>query len=405
MIWGEKFMNNESDMCLKDEKYKAKVIAFYLPQYHCIPENDKWWGKGFTEWTNTKKAKPLFEGHYQPKTPLNNNYYNLLDPEVMHNQAILAKEKGIYGFCYYHYWFKNGKKLLEKPIERMLTDKAVDLPFCLCWANENWSKRWDGGKNEVIMPQDYGDEIEWERHFLYLLDFFNDPRYIKIDAKPVFVIYKPQLIPKLHRMMNYFRMRAIQSGLKGITFISQHPSWILDKKYNPNYFDYMIKFEPFFTYSMIDRNIDIQHYSLENKLWNVINENELLLKLLSFVKTIRDRLQNTSESDNLPLKIKDYDEYWKYILNDEISSEKMIRGAFTDWDNTARKTNGMLFKGATPQKFEKYFERLVNSNESKDSFIFINAWNEWAEGAYLEPDEKYGYSYLDAVEHTVKIIK
>lgn len=396
-------MNSKSDLILNDEKYKAKVIAFFLPQYHCIPENDKWWGKGFTEWTNTKKAKPLFDGHYQPKTPMNQNYYNLLDPKVMRNQAVLAKEKGIYGFCYYHYWFKNGKKLLEKPIEMMLMDKLVDIPFCLCWANENWSKRWDGGKNEVIMTQDYGDEKEWEQHFLYLLDFFKDPRYIKIDGKPVFVIYKPQLIPKLYKMINYLKKRAIQAGMEGITFVSQHPSWILDKKYNPNYFDYMIKFEPFFTYSTINRNIDINHYTFSNKLWNDINDNGLFLKFLEFAKKIRDKLKKTSESDSSPLIIKDYDEYWNYILENRISGKKLIRGAFTDWDNTARKTNGMLFKGASPQKFENYFERLVESNQSKDSLIFINAWNEWAEGAYLEPDEKHGFSYLEAVERAVKI--
>lgn len=394
---------NKTDECRQQiKKTKAKVIAFYLPQYHCIPENDKWWGKGFTEWTNTKKAKPLFEGHYQPKTPLNKNYYNLLEKGVMEKQAKLARENGIYGFCYYHYWFKDGKKLLEKPIEAMLKNKEVDIPFCLCWANENWSKRWDGGKNEVIIEQDYGDEKEWELHFLYLLEFFKDPRYIKIDGKPVFVIYKPQLIPKVSKMMNYFRKRALQCGLKGISFLCQHPSWILDKRYNPNYFDYIIKFEPFFTYSTINRNVDLNQYSLKNRFWNLINENNILLQILDTLKNIRDKTQKSLKNDQSFLQVKDYDEYWNYILANRISNKKLIQGAFTDWDNTARKTNGMLFKGGSPEKFEKYFQKLVNTNKSKDSIIFINAWNEWAEGAYLEPDEKYGYSYLESVSRAVR---
>ncbi len=390
---------------LKIDEKKAKVVAFYLPQYHCIPENDKWWGKGFTEWTNTKKAKPLFEGHYQPKTPMDENYYNLLDPSVMEEQAKLAKEKGIYGFCYYHYWFKNGKKLLEKPIEAMLKNKEVDIPFCLCWANENWSKRWDGGRNEIIMAQDYGDEKEWESHFLYLLEFFNDPRYIKIDNKPAFVIYKPQLIPKVFRMMNYFKKRALESGLNGITFLCQHPSWILDKKYNPNYFDYIIKFEPFFTYTTLNRELDLKRYTLKNRIWNLINESTILLKGLEVLKSIRDKIEKSITNDDSVLKIKDYDEYWNYILDNYISSENLIRGAFTDWDNTARKVNGMVFKGASPEKFGKYFQKLVDTNKSKDSLIFINAWNEWAEGAYLEPDEKYGYSYLNEVAKAVEVKK
>lgn len=384
------------------EELKAKVIAFYLPQYHCIPENDKWWGKGFTEWTNTRKAKPLFKGHYQPKTPLNENYYNLLDPKVMEEQSKLAQKYGVSGFCYYHYWFKNGKKLLEKPIEAMLKNKNISIPFCLCWANENWTRRWDGGKNEIIMEQDYGDEQEWEQHFSYLLPFFKDERYIRINNKPVFVIYKPQLIPKLKKMLNFFKKSAKANGLDGIVFLSQHPSWILDKKYNPSYFDYLIEFEPFFTYSTKDKKVDISNYSKTNKVWNIINENEILLLLLNYVKKIRDKVIKEKNIDNTLLQIKDYDEYWSYILNNRVTSSKLIRGAFTDWDNTARKKNGMMFKGASPEKFEQYFKKLVEDNTSIDNLIFINAWNEWAEGAYLEPDMKYGYAYLNALYNCVK---
>lgn len=255
------------------------------------------------------------------------------------------------------------------------------------------------------MAQDYGDEKEWESHFLYLLEFFNDPRYIKIDDKPAFVIYKPQLIPKVFRMMNYLKKRALESGLNGITFLCQHPSWILDKKYNPNYFDYIIKFEPFFTYTTLNRELDLKRYTLKNRIWNLINENTILLKGLDVLKNIRDKIEKNTTNDDSVLKIKDYDEYWNYILDNHISSENLIRGAFTDWDNTARKVNGMVFKGASPEKFGKYFQKLVDTNKSKDSLIFINAWNEWAEGAYLEPDEKYGYSYLNEVAKAVGVKK
>lgn len=171
-----------------------KVVAFYLPQYHPIPENDKAYGKNFTEWVNVKKALPLFENHNQPRIPLENNYYSLLDENTMIEQSKLAKSYGIYGFCYYHYWFKNGKKLLEKPLEMMLNTKEIDIPFMLCWANENWTKHWDGGNNEIIVEQDYGDYDDLINHIDYLCRFFRDKRYIKIDDKPVLVIYKPEII-------------------------------------------------------------------------------------------------------------------------------------------------------------------------------------------------------------------
>ena len=165
-----------------------KVIAFYLPQFHTIPENDEWWGKGFTEWTNVKAAKPLFEGHVQPRIPLNNNYYNLLDDEVMEWQVELARQYGVYGFCFYHYWF-DGHMLLEKPMENMLNSDKINFPYCICWANENWTNAWTAnGDVKTLIKQTYGDREEWERHFSYLLDFFKDKNYIKENNKPLFVL-------------------------------------------------------------------------------------------------------------------------------------------------------------------------------------------------------------------------
>ena len=195
-----------------------KIIAFYLPQYHTIPENDKWWGEGFTEWTNTRKAKPLFKGHQQPKTPLNDNYYCLLDKETQEWQAELAQENGVYGFCYYHYWF-NGKMLLEKPMEIMLKNENITLPFCISWANEPWARTWDGKDKEVLMPQSYGDEKEWKKHFDYLLQFFKDKRYIKIDNKPIFLIYRTSSIPNCEKMVDYWNNLCKENGFEGLYLI------------------------------------------------------------------------------------------------------------------------------------------------------------------------------------------
>ena len=191
---------------------KIKPIAFYLPQYHSIPENDLAWGKGFTEWTNVKKAKPLFPGHYQPRIPLDQNYYNLEDSTVMKQQSVIAKDHGIFGFCYYHYWFKNGKKLLEKPIENMLKDPDVDIPFCLCWANESWTKRWNGRDGEIIVEQDYGAIDDWKAHFNYLFEFISDSRYITLDGKPIIIIYKPDEIPCMNDMMECWQNLALENG-------------------------------------------------------------------------------------------------------------------------------------------------------------------------------------------------
>lgn len=184
-----------------------KIIAFYLPQFHEIPENNEWWGEGFTEWVNVKKAKPLFEGHNQPRVPLDDKYYDLLDDEVKIWQAKIAKENGIYGFCYYHYWF-NGRKVLERPMEQMLRNNEVDIPFCVCWANEPWTKAWIG-RNEIILPQFYGEKKEWKEHFDYLLPFFQDKRYIKENGKPLMVIYRAEVITNLNEMLDYWSELAV----------------------------------------------------------------------------------------------------------------------------------------------------------------------------------------------------
>lgn len=375
-----------------------KVIAFYLPQYHAIPENDRAHGKGFTEWVNTKKAQPLFEGQYQPRTPLGGNYYNLLNESVMVKQAKLAKEYGVYGFCYYHYWFGNGKKLLEKPIENMLKNKNIDIPFCLCWANENWCKRWDGGNNEIIVEQDYGSKESWNNHIDYLMSFFLDERYIKIDEMPLLVIYKPELIPNFNDMITLFQNAVRKKGFKGVKIASQYPTIMLTESEMKKSIDYFIHFEPRY----------IQEYCRVKNQGVLQKKSEDVRKAIkhfminhSFGKVVKlgQRITGKMNIENKELEIRDYDNDWNCILKLEKYGFQDLAGGFVDWDNTPRNVKGLAYKGATPEKFEKYMSQLVKNVDKSQcqKYIFINAWNEWAEGAYLEPDEKFKYNYLEAL--------
>lgn len=374
----------------------VKIIPFYLPQFHTIPENDEWWGEGFTEWTNVKKAKPLFEGHDQPRIPLNNNYYNLMDDNVKIWQAKLAKEYGVFGFCYYHYWFKGGRQLLEKPAEQMLKNKEIDIPFCFCWANENWSKNWDGGNREVIMEQDYGSQEDWEKHFQYFVQFFRDERYITVHGKPLLIIYKPEQIIDLQQMVAYFRKRAKEEGFPGLCCAFQFPMYYADMYYRGDIFDYRIGFEPVYS-----RNVEkLGRLGTAKKV-------ELLRKFLgenavSAYRRSRQRKSggNWGKPQNLSMYF--YDETWEKILNNQWTKE-FFPGAFVDWDNTPRNKHGVMYEGFSIEKFGEYMRRLVKRAEKeKKPMIFINAWNEWGEGAFLEPDEKYGYQKLEAIRKALE---
>lgn len=373
---------------------QIKAIAFYLPQFHSIPENDRAWGKGFTEWTNMKKAKPLFNGHNQPRIPLHNNYYNLLDTDVQIWQAELAMKYGVYGFCYYHYWFKNGKKLLEKPLENMLQDKRIKIPFCISWANENWSKRWDGGNHELIAEQDYGSKEDWEKHFLYLYDFFKDERYITLNGKPILLIYKPGEIPCLTEMLDYFNSLAKEKGLKGICYMIQNPTYYFGYDFEWGQFDYLVNFEPFFTYDYMRLG------PTKTKLKHMVYRTA---KHMGFQKYLLALLKKKRTNGDVQLETWDYDVFWKNIIERK-TEKKMISGAFVDWDNTPRKANGKVFVGVSPEKFGKYISCLVNKIKANKQtpIVFINAWNEWCEGAYLEPDERNQYQNLEELNKALK---
>lgn len=370
---------------------KKKVIAFYLPQYHTIPENDTSYGKGFTEWTNVRKANPLFENHNQPRIPEKNNYYNLLDINVMIEQAELAKKYGIYGFCYYHYWFKNGKKLLEKPLEAMLKDKRVDIPFMLCWANENWTRKWDGGNNEIIVEQNYGDYEDLKKHIDYLCEFFRDERYIKMDGKPVFIIYKPEIIPNIRKVVGFIRKRVKENGFNGIVIMSQYPDYFFACK-KSDLIDYHIQFEPKF----------IQDYEIEKlNLKRRKLKHFMLSHNMNYLYQIL--LQKYQKEKKKELVHRDYDNDWQEIIDYPVNDKRTVAGAFVDWDNTPRNKMGLVYDNATPEKFCYFFKELVTKVDKEYAldYIFINAWNEWAEGAYLEPDEKNHYKYLEAVKRVI----
>lgn len=366
-----------------------KIITFYLPQFHRIPENDEWWGEGFTEWVNMKKAKPAFEGHYQPRVPLDGNYYDLTDPETMRWQVKLANEYGIYGWCLYHYWF-NGKLLLEKPVEHLLNDKSLNIHYCLSWANEPWTNGWATEKAKVLIAQRYGREKEWKEHFDYLLPFFRDERYIKVSGKPLFVIYKTDIIPDMNEMLDYYQKMAKDAGLPGICFAYQALYQNKPTMPDDSRFDLNIYYEPPYAIR------DLTHQK-HPKLRAVKRKVECFLNMHTKINI--ERL-----SMSTGLKLFDYDKVWDAILKRNPLSEKCVPGAYIDWDNTPRRpTRGSIHQGATPEKFQSYLSKQIKRAKTvfhKD-MIFLFAWNEWAEGGYIEPDERYKYGYLEAVKNAL----
>ncbi len=335
-----------------------------------------------------KKAVPLFEGHYQPRVPLNKNYYCLLDDGVMEAQAELAKKYGIYGFCYYHYWFKGGHKLLEKPLERMLHNPNVDIPFCMYWANHNWTRRtWDEGGNEMIAEVDYSDADELKRHVDYLCEFFADPRYIKEDGKPFFVMWSLVDIPNVHEKIQLIRERVKENGFPGIFIAADLPSYFdcITGTCKELSVDAYIQRQPNFA-------ADIRRFSHSPAKEAV----KRLLNSVGLLETIR-RVKRVIYPQKLT--VSNYEEFWRINLEDMHTDRRFIAGAFKDYDETPRRKKGWLFQGATPEKFREYMTRLVKKvrEEYTRPYIFLNAWNEWSEGSYIEPDERYGYAWLEAI--------
>lgn len=369
-----------------------KIIPLYLPQFHCIPENDKWWGKGFTEWVNVRNAKPLFEGHHQPRVPLNNNYYDLSDVETLKWQCKLAKDHGIYGFCMYHYWF-NGHLLLEKPMEMLLAHPEIDIKYCISWANHDWTDAWKAkdGNCQTLIAHDFDDEQDWVNHFNYMLPFFKDPRYMTECNKPLMVIYVPNIIRKLNKMLDLWTKMAQEAGFDGLTYIYQSATSAIDNTWDKSRFSYGVEMNP----QYVERVFNKRKETISPRL---LKYSRLIKKIFHI-----NRQLLPSHSSKEVRRIS-YDECWENILKLKPQSDKMIPCAFTDWDNTPRhRKNGYVFDGVTPEKFKYYFGKLVEKakTEYSSDMIFVFAWNEWAEGGYLEPDELYKHGFLEAIKQTI----
>lgn len=358
-----------------------KLLAFVLPQFHPIPENDEWWGEGFTEWTNVRKARSYYPGHLQPRVPANHRYYNLLDPETQDWQANLARQHGVHGFCYYHYWF-GGKRLLEKPVELLLERGQPDFPFCLAWANEPWTRAWDGGESQILMPQTYGDRADWEQHFEYLQRVFNDPRYIRVDGKPMFLIYRSASIEALEPMLSSWRHLAQRAGLPGLHIVSMLTGFTADAR--TALFDAFAEFEPMYTFT--------------HRRPYLLRKRERWLKNLAKLRR-RWFGHVTRAPDSY-----DYGSLWHAIATRKLPP-RTYPGAFVDWDNSPRRglERGMIMRNFAERAFESGIRaQLRKAKENAAPFVFINAWNEWAEGAYLEPDEARGTFFLDAIARAIE---
>ena len=351
-----------------------KPLAMYLPQFHPIPENDGWWSKGFTEWTNVTKAKPLFKGHWQPRFPADLGYYDLRLAETREAQASLAKKYGIHGFCYWHYWF-GGTRLLERPFEEVVKLRQPDLPFCLAWANQTWEGRWHGvSNNKVLIKQTYPGLNDYEDHFYALLDAFKDERYISVNGKKIFFVFQPIDFPDPQIFIDCWQNLAIKEGLDGFHFVAMH----------------------------MDTKWDYKRYGYDAIVQKWLNIGKL--KKTDFLKSNQNRLINLFARNGKKeeqLLIISYQKYVEQYPDLAISSHE-YPVVYADWDSTPRGgKKGWMFEGATPELFGKLCRKAfeeTNNKPPEEKFVMIKSWNEWAEGNYLEPDTKYGLQYLEKLK-------
>jgi len=365
-----------------------RAIAFHLPQFHPIPENDQWWGKGFTEWTNVAKARPKFPGHYQPHLPADLGFYDLRLPEARTAQAELAAEYGIYGFCHYHYWF-NGLRLLERPVCEILSSGQPDFPFCLCWANENWTRRWDGQNQAVLLQQRYSLEDDLA-HIRALIPFFLDKRYIRVMDRPLFAVYRASELPEPQKTTELWRREAERAGLNGL-FLVRISSFDQERE-DPRTlgFDCAADFQP-------NARVMSSSKIIRRKWWH------------------RQKL-GTREPWFRDNNLFDYAAFADNALNGWSGSYPRIPCVCPGWDNSARRlSDATIVINSTPELYERWLNEVVSRQRSllatgrkdsgiaPESLVFINAWNEWAEGNHLEPCQRWGRKYLEATRRALGV--
>lgn len=344
------------------ENADIKLIAFYLTQYHPIPENDAWWGKGFTEWTNATKAQPLFPGHYQPHLPTDLGFYDLRLRETRHEQIKMARQYGVGGFCYYYYWF-SGRRILERPLDDMLADPQSDMPFCLCWANENWTRRWDAAEHEILLEQKYRPEDDLG-FIKSVVPFMSDPRYIRLNGNPILLVYRPQHMPDAKKSATVWRdyCRSLGLGELQVYCCFTHGNW----DYEQFGFDGGVEFPPH----------------------NMVRE------------TYHKQMRMAEGYNGYVFDMADVGDQY---LERDYKERNGFRTVFPSWDNSARRhLIGSPGLNGTPENYEYWLAEAIRRTKAdypgEERLVFINAWNEWAEGCHLEPDRKYGRQFLEATE-------
>jgi len=361
----------------------ARLIALYLPQFHPIPENDEWWGKGFTEWTNVTKARPLYRGHHQPRLPSDLGFYDLRVPEVREAQAQLARECGIEGFCYWHYWFGGGRRIMERPFDEVLQSGKPDFPFCLAWANHSWTAIWRGQAKKILIEQTYPGVEDEKEHFEALRAAFLDPRYIRVDGKPVFVVFRPWELPDPDGFISHWRRLAQENGLQGMYFVAM----------SNNFLDPRL------------RSFDA---ITSNPPYDFLETRKTSSKILSRLRSrnFGSRLNKWLGNFRIPARF-NYNQVVESALDGVPDEPRYLPCVIPNWDNTPRSgVRGIVYENATPALFRRFLMKAIkriSNRPAQQRIIFLKAWNEWAEGNFLEPGSDFGRGFLDAIRSEVFI--
>jgi hypothetical protein len=376
----------------------ARLIAFYLPQFHPIPENDEWWGKGFTEWTNVAKAKPLFPGHYQPRLPADLGFYDLRVPEVREAQAEFGRQAGVEGFCYWHYWFA-GRRVLERPFNEVVASGKPDYPFCLAWANDTWRGHWYGAEKRTLIEQTYPGPADHERHFYALLPAFQDKRYIRVHGRPLFAIFRPKSLLDTEAFIKLWQGLAEKNGLPGIHFVA-------------HLFDHELDFpwrQVGYSGSVMTNELKV----MRRRIWHVAQEKmknrnrpgsafppESLASVAATTGGLLGR-RLLQRIFRWPDGVYNYRDAMLFFKSRAALEQGYYPSVVPGWDNTARAgPKGIVLHGSTPELFGQHLRDILGSvadRPAEDRIVFVKSWNEWAEGNYLEPDRKFGHGYLKAV--------